>query len=334
MHSYIPERVYPRQIDAEAGGDKVKPVPDPQIAVNHPDFNAFVQTIACLRDPEQGCPWDKKQTHASIAKNMIEEVYEAVAAIEEGDVEHLREELGDVLLQVVLQAQIAADAGEFTIDDVAHDVNQKIIRRHPHVFGVDASFAAAGLSPEQVAELTAELESKPDRSADEVLDLWDVIKLHERKVKDARRADKQAAEGLDAGVPHGVLDDVSRAQPSLMRAQEVSRKTVACGFEWETVDDVWAKVEEEIAEFKEAVAEHGERSEQAQLEFGDVVFALVNVARKHHIDAETALRLTNDKFTRRWQAMEAAAYTQGREIESYATAELETLWQEAKQEVG
>lgn len=317
------------------------PVASPTTAPSHPDFNAFVQTIAALRDPEGGCPWDKKQTHASIAKNMIEEAYEAVAAIEEADVEHMREELGDVLLQVVLQAQIAADAGEFTFDDVAHDVNQKIVRRHPHVFGPDASFAAAGLSPEAVAELTAELESKPDRNADEVLDLWDVIKLHERKVKEAKRAEKLAAEGQgkSAGSPDenaslGVLDEVSRTQPQLMRAQEVSRKTVACGFEWETVDDVWAKVDEEVAEFKAAVTEHGERSTQAQLEFGDVLFALVNVARKHHIDAETALRLTNDKFTRRWKAMEAAAYAQGREIESYSTAELETLWQSAKHHVG
>ncbi|MBQ9022153.1 MAG: nucleoside triphosphate pyrophosphohydrolase, partial [Eggerthellaceae bacterium] len=286
------------------------PVADPATAPNHPHFNAFVQTIAALRDPDGGCPWDKKQTHESVAKNMIEEAFEAVSAIEEGDLEHMREELGDVLLQVVLQAQIAADAGEFSIDDIAADVNQKIVRRHPHVFGAEASFAAAGLSPEAVAELTAELESKPDRSAEEVLDLWDVIKLHERKVKDAKRAEKLATEGHAAAdgslPPRGILEDVPTAQPSLMRAQEVSRKTVACGFEWETVDDVWAKVDEEISEFKTAIAEHGGRSEEAQLEFGDVLFALVNVARKEHIDAETALRKTCDKFTRRWEAMEVA----------------------------
>ena len=314
--------------------DNPLPVANPATAPDHPQFNAFVQTIAALRDEKGGCPWDKKQTHESIAKNMIEEAFEAVSAIEEGDLEHMREELGDVLLQVVLQAQIAADAGEFTIDDIAADVNQKIIRRHPHVFGAEASFSAAGLSPEQVAELTAELESKPDRSPEEVLDLWDVIKLHERKVKDAKRAEKLAAEGLDASAPRGVLEDIPQAQPSLMRAQEISRKTVALGFEWETVEDVWNKVDEEVAEFKAAVAEHGGRSEQAQLEFGDILFALVNVARKEHIDAETALRLTNDKFTRRWEAMETAAHAQGRAIEDYSTAELEDLWQAAKQHVG
>lgn len=314
--------------------DNPLPVADPTTAPNHPDFNAFVQTIAALRDPERGCPWDKKQTHDSIAKNLIEEAFEAVSAIEEGDIEHLREELGDVLLQVVLQAQMAQDAGEFTFDDVARDVNAKIIRRHPHVFGADASFSAAGLSPEQVAELTAELESNPDRSADEVLDLWDVIKLHERKTKEARRAEALAANGVDSAAPRGVLDDVSRTQPALMRAQEVSRKTVACGFEWDTVEDVWEKVAEETAEFKAAVAEHGGRSKEAQLEFGDVLFALVNVARKEHIDAETALRLTCDKFTRRWEAMEAAAFAQGCAIEDYTTAELEELWTQAKHELG
>ena len=265
---------------------------------------------------------------------MREESEELIRAIENKDDENMKEELGDVLLQVVLQAQIAADAGEFTIDDVAADVNQKIVRRHPHVFGADASFSAAGLTPEQVTELTAELESKPDRSPEEVLDLWDVIKLHERKVKDAKRAEKLEAEGFDASAPRGVLDDIPRTQPSLMRAQEISRKTVALGFEWETVEDVWAKVDEEMAEFKAAVAEHGGRSEEAALEFGDILFALVNVARKEHIDAETALRKTNDKFTRRWEAMEATAYAAGRTIEDYSTAELEELWQAAKQQVG
>lgn len=309
-------------------------VSTPETAPNHPDFNAFVQTIAALRHPEKGCPWDKKQTHASVAKNIIEEAFEAVAAIEENDIDHMREELGDVLLQVVLQAQIAADANEFTIDDIAAEVNQKIVRRHPHVFGPDASFAAAGLSTEQVEVLTKELESNPNRSADEVLDLWDVIKLHERKVKDEKRAQRRISEGLEPETPRGILEDVSRAQPSLMRAQEVSRKTVACGFEWETVDDVWAKVDEEIGEFKEAVDTFGGRSTEAQLEFGDVLFALVNVARKEHIDAETALRLTCDKFTRRWEAMEAIAHTQQRTIEDYSTAELETLWQQAKSTVG
>ncbi|MBO4365405.1 MAG: nucleoside triphosphate pyrophosphohydrolase [Eggerthellaceae bacterium] len=288
-------------------------VPTPESSVRHPEYDMFVQTSATLRAPG-GCPWDAKQTHASIAKNMIEEAYEAVAAIEEGDIDHLREELGDVLLEVVLQAQIAADAGEFTMEDVAHDVNEKIIRRHPHVFGAQAAFAAAGLDPGQV------------EGADAVEDLWDVIKAHERKMKEAARAAKREAAGLDPAMPEGLLEGVSASQPALMETQEISRKAVAVGFEWETVDDVWDKVAEEIAEFKAAPP----RSHEAELEFGDILFALVNVARKEHLDAESCLRAANAKFRARWQHMEQAAYEQGRSIDSYGIDGLEELWQQAK----
>lgn len=163
----------------------------------HPDFDAFVETIAHLRAPD-GCPWDREQTHGSIASNMIEEAYEAVDAIEAADTAHLREELGDVLLQVVLQSQIAADAGEFTIDDVCRDVNAKMVRRHPHVFGeVQAS------------------------DANEVLDLWDQVKLQE---KEAAAGDAEPAEA-------GLLDGVPRSFPALMQAQKISRKAAATGFE-------------------------------------------------------------------------------------------------------
>ena len=310
--------------------DEFIAAPDPATAPDHPQFNAFVQTIAALRNPNGGCPWDLKQTHRSIARNMIEEAYEAVAAIEEGDLEHMREELGDVLLQAVLQAQIAQDAGEFTIDDVAADVSNKIVRRHPHVFGPQASFAAAGLSPEQAAELTAELEAKEDRSPEEVLELWDVIKLHERKQKEAKRAQKLEAAGLDATLPRGLLEDVSNQQPALMYAQEVSRKTVGVGFEWESTDDVWNKVFEEIAEFKAAAP----GSAEAQVEFGDILFALVNVARREHIDAETALRMSNQKFAQRWAHMERTAWEGGQRIEELGTEALEELWKQAKEQLG
>lgn len=297
------------------------PVPDPATAADHPEFNAFVETIAALRSPQGGCPWDMKQTHASIAKNMIEESYETVAAIEEGDADHMREELGDVLLQVVLQAQIAADAGEFTIDDVAHDVNEKIVRRHPHVFGAQAAMAAAGLT---------EAEVENARTADEVLDLWKVVKSHERKQKDAARTEKLRAAGLDPDAPRGLLEDVPRGEPALMRAQDISRKAVDVGFEWESTEDVWNQVKSEVDEFKAAP----ERSAEAEMEFGDVLFALVNVARREHIDAETALRRSCDKFSRRWEQMEAAAHAAGCRIEDYSTEQLNELWNAAKREVG
>lgn len=256
-------------------------------------FAAFVDTIAALRAPN-GCPWDREQTHESIARNMIEEAYEAVDAIEQHDMTHLREELGDVLLQVVLQSQIAADAGEFTVADVCRDVNAKMIRRHPHVFGE----AAAG-------------------SAEDVLSIWDNVKLAEKSAADA-----QAEE------PKGLLDSVPASFPALLQAYKISRKAVAAGFEWDTVEDVWAKVEEEIAEFKQAC-----RSDDAQakeLEFGDVLFSLVNVARKEDIDAETALRATCRKFRERWAFMEGAAWGQGKRIEELDMDEMQQLWDQAK----
>lgn len=256
-------------------------------------FAAFVDTIAALRAPN-GCPWDREQTHESIARNMIEEAYEAVDAIEQHDAAHLREELGDVLLQVVLQSQIAADAGEFTVADVCRDVNAKMIRRHPHVFGE----AAAG-------------------SAEDVLSIWDNVKLAEKSAADA-----QAEE------PEGLLDSVPVSFPALLQAYKISRKAVAAGFEWDTVEDVWAKVEEEIAEFKQAC-----RSDDAQakeLEFGDMLFSLVNVARKEGIDAETALRATCRKFRERWAFMEGAAWGQGKRIEELDMDEMQQLWDQAK----
>lgn len=256
-------------------------------------FAAFVDTIAALRAPN-GCPWDREQTHESIARNMIEEAYEAVDAIEQRDTTHLREELGDVLLQVLLQSQIAADAGEFTVADVCRDVNAKMIRRHPHVFGE----TAAG-------------------SAEDVLSIWDNVKLAEKSAADAQTEE-----------PEGLLDSVPASFPALLQAYKISRKAVAAGFEWDTVEDVWAKVEEEIAEFKQAC-----RSDDAQakeLEFGDVLFSLVNVARKEGIDAETALRATCRKFRERWAFMEGAAWGQGKRIEELDMDEMQQLWGQAK----
>lgn len=280
--------------------------------VEHPAFNDFVATIEALRAPD-GCPWDREQTHQSISSNMIEEAYEAVDAIEANATHHIKEELGDVLLQVVLQSQIAADAGEFTIDDVCRDINAKMVRRHPHVFG-DAQAA----------------------DANEVLDLWDQVKL----------AEKQAADGAveeGAAEPEGLLEGVPKSFPALMQAQKISRKAAAVGFEWERVDDVWEKVAEEVAELKEAYAAAPKSSngkvdgdadpaakQAVAMEFGDVLFSLVNVARKMGVNAEEALRLTCVKFRTRWAFMEGAAAGQGRRIEELTAEEMEELWGMAK----
>lgn len=272
-------------------------------------FGAFVDTIATLRAPG-GCPWDREQTHASIAKNMIEEAYEAVDTIEAADWTHLREELGDVLLQVVLQSQIAADAQEFTIADVVTDVNAKMIHRHPHVFG----------------DAQAE-------SASEVLTLWDQVKLN-----DARNAEAHT-QAMEA--PAGLLDGVPTSFPALMQAQKISRKAVSAGFEWDTLDAVWEQVAEEIQELKAAYAaapkdakgkveSTAPEADQVELELGDVLFSLVNVGRKMGIDAESALRATCRKFRTRWAFMEGVAFGMGRRIEDLSMDELQELWDQSK----
>lgn len=277
--------------------------------VSHPAFDGLVATIEALRAPD-GCPWDREQTHRSIAHNMIEEAYEAVDAIESDSVAHLCEELGDVLLQVVLQSQIAADAGEFDIDDVCRAIDEKMIRRHPHVFG----------------DATAE-------NANDVTGLWEQVKLAEKESADA----EAASAGVE--IPEGMLDGVPTSFPALMQAQKISRKAAAAGFEWDTVDDVWEKVSEEVAELKAAYAAAPKSSdgkilkeadEQAaaavELELGDVLFSLVNVARRMGVSSENALRATCTKFRRRWAFMEGAAWGQGRRIEDLTADELEELW--------
>ena len=295
--------------------------------IDHPDFDDFVATIAALRAPD-GCPWDRAQTHQSIAHNMIEEAYEAVDAIESNDAVHLREELGDVLLQVVLQSQIAADAGAFDIDDVCADVNAKMIRRHPHVFG----------------------EARAD-NASEVLDLWDQVKMAERGGSSEGEGVASSTDDGASSAPEGLLDGVPTSFPALMQAQKISRKAAAAGFEWDALDDVWAKVREEVDELQEAYAAAPKASNgkvdagvgkgdaaaaaraaaAVEQEFGDVLFALVNVGRHMGVDAENALRSTCGKFRRRWSFMEGAAWAQGTSLEAMGPDEREALWQRAKE---
>jgi tetrapyrrole methylase family protein/MazG family protein len=274
-------------------------------------FETFVNTIARLRAPE-GCPWDREQTHGSIARNMTEEAYEAIDAIERDDMIDLREELGDVLLQVVLQSQIASDEGAFSIADVIVDVNEKMIRRHPHVFGDEAAFAAAHLTVEQMERV------KATKTPGEVLDLWDQIKIVEKQQKAARGG--KAVEGL--------LDGVPQTLPALMQAQDISRKAVSAGFEWPNIASVWEQVASEIDEYR--AEETGSAS--AAEEFGDILFSLVNVARKEGIDAESALRSTCRKFRERWAIMERSARVAGKQISDYSVGELEELWKIAKKE--
>ena len=265
----------------------------PDAPTTHPEFDRLVRTMWRLRQPD-GCPWDREQTHRSITKHLVEEAYEAVEAIEANDREHLIEELGDVLEQVVLHAQIAADEGAFTIDDVVRGLNEKLVRRHPHVFGEHAAAGDGG----------------------EVQDIWDDVKAAER-----------AAQG-EKDAPQGLLDSVPRSLPALMQAQKISKRAAKAGFEWDTIADIWDKVAEERAEFERE--EPG--SDARSLEFGDLLFALVNVARREGIDAEEALAASNRKFRARWSRMEELARARGVELGGLDAARLNELWDHAKAE--
>ena len=282
----------------------------------HPEFDRLVRTIWRLRQ-EDGCPWDKEQTHQSISKNMIEEVYEAVEAIAEGSPEHLEEELGDVLEQVLLHSQIEADSGVvggdsaggardraagtagardraagFDIDDVCRALNQKLVRRHPHVFGPEAGSTS---------------------SAAAVLDVWESVKAEER------------ASAEDTVHTEGLLDSVPQSLPALMQAQKISKRAAKMGFEWASVSDVWDKVAEERAEFDA----EGSGTQQKTDEFGDILFALINVARWEGVDAEEALMSACRKFRARWSYMEKAAAERGFSLDEKPELQ-EDLWQEAK----
>ena len=272
----------------------------------HSEFDRLVRTIWRLRQ-EDGCPWDKEQTHQSISKNMIEEAYEAVEAIAEGSPEHLEEELGDVLEQVVLHSQIEADSGAvgggtaggahdraagFDIDDVCRALNQKLVRRHPHVFGPEAGSTS---------------------SAAAVLDVWESVKAEER------------ASAEDTVHTEGLLDSVPQSLPALMQAQKISKRAAKMGFEWASVADVWDKVAEERAEFDAEAS----GTQQKTDEFGDILFALINVARWEGVDAEEALMSACRKFRARWSYMEKAAAKRGFSLNEKPELQ-EDLWQEAK----
>jgi tetrapyrrole methylase family protein/MazG family protein len=253
----------------------------------HEPLSDLVRIMAVLRAPD-GCPWDREQTHMSLRRHLLEESYEAVAAIESGDDAEIRDELGDILLQVVFHAQIAAEEGRFDIDDVATAIVDKLERRHPHIFG------------DAVADTPAE-----------VMTRWDAIKRVENAEKERP----------------GVLDGIASTLPALAYAEKISRRAVGVGFEWETVDDVWEKVREEIAELQ--ATEHG--TSEAEDELGDVLFTLVNVGRKMGIDPEQALRMTCAKFIRRFSAMERFAAEEGRELADMGIDEQEALWRQAKE---
>jgi XTP/dITP diphosphohydrolase len=266
----------------------------------------LVAVVARLRDPDQGCPWDLEQTHASLVPYVLEEAHEVADAIRHGDDGHLAEELGDLLLQVVLHAQIASEAGRFDLEQISRGISAKLVRRHPHVFaGAEAGDSAA------------------------VKRTWEAIKAEEQQQRQAANA----AEVQPSASPlSDRLTSKVRGQPALAGAMTISRKAAAAGFEWDAISGVWEKVHEELDELKEAVAEalaSGDRA-HAQEELGDLLFTLVNVARWCGLDPEAGLAGTNRRFLDRFSRVEAAL---GGELQGRSIRELEGLWQQAKAEI-
>jgi XTP/dITP diphosphohydrolase len=263
----------------------------------------LIEVVAQLRDPQGGCPWDLEQTHASLVPYVLEEAHEVADAIRHGDDRHLAEELGDLLLQVVLHARIASEEGRFDLEQITRGISAKLIRRHPHVFAdAEASDSAA------------------------VKAHWEAIKIQEQ-------AERAAGLTGEAGVPSASplsdkLASKVRGQPALAGAMTISKKAAAAGFEWDDMAGVWEKVHEELDELKEAVAS-GDKA-HAQEELGDVLFTLVNVARWCGIDPEAGLAGTNHRFLDRFSRVEAAL---GGDLQGRSIRELEGLWRQAKAQI-
>lgn len=265
-------------------------------------FEDLVKLMERLRSPD-GCPWDREQTYSTVAPMLLEEAYEAFEAVEdarEGRPAELRDELGDLLFQIVFYAQIAKEQGHFVIDDVVEAIHTKMVRRHPHVFGdVSAEDSAA------------------------VLRNWEAMKQEER-----RAAGKTERAG-------SLLDGVSSKAPALMEAHQLSTKAARVGFDWKNVNDIFDKLEEEIGELREAIQTHAASNGEAEHtrvreELGDLLFAATNIARRMQVEPEAALKLTNRKFRKRFGYIETKLTERGTALDQVSVDEMEDLWQEAK----
>ncbi|TPI56018.1 nucleoside triphosphate pyrophosphohydrolase [Mesorhizobium sp. B3-1-7] len=266
------------------------------------DISRLIEIMAALRAPKTGCPWDIEQNFTTIAPYTIEEAYEVADAIARGDFDDLREELGDLLLQVVYHAQMAEEIGEFAFGDVVEAITTKMIRRHPHVFGDEKA-----------------------RSAGMAKGMWEKIKAVEK----AEKRDARLARGLDPeDHGKGYLDSVPVALPALTRALKLQEKAARVGFDWSEAAPILDKIEEEIGELREALA----TGDAAPIkdEFGDMLFAVVNLGRHLKLDSEAALSGTNDKFRSRFHYLEQALEASGGSLEKATLDEMEALWQQAK----
>jgi len=264
------------------------------------NFDELVNVMARLRAPG-GCPWDREQTYASLAQYLLEETYEAFDAIQEadqtGDTHNLREELGDVLLQVVFHSTIAAERGDFTVDEVVKGVTEKLVLRHPHVFG----------------ETNLE-------TADDVLNNWEKLKADQRK-----------ASGKIEKTKDSILDDVPIAFPALIEADKLTKKAAKVGFDWNDAEQIFDKLNEEIDELKAEISkdENG-KNKKIEEEIGDLLFVVVNLARKLQVEPETALKKTNRKFRRRFKFIEIELERLGKDFDESNLEEMDALWDRAK----
>lgn len=253
----------------------------------------FAEIIAKLRDPNGGCPWDLEQTYQTMPPHILEEAYEVVEAINQDDRKELKEELGDLLMQVVFLSQLAQEEGAFTLDDVIDGITDKIIRRHPHVFG----------------EIKAE-------NSDEVLKNWENIKQQERYQKEQ----------------FSILDNVPIALPSLLRAAKLQKRCAKVGFDWSELEPTIQKVEEELQEVRDEVSKQPQNPQTIEEEIGDLLFASVNVARHLKLNPEEALRKANLKFERRFRQVEQRILDSGRQLEQVSLAEMDLIWDQIKRQ--
>jgi len=267
-------------------------------------FEKLVAVQARLRAPD-GCPWDREQTHQSLRSYLIEEAYEVLEALESGNDTKFAEEMGDLLLQVVFHSQIAHEQGRFTVEEVIRAIHDKLIRRHPHVFG----------------------QSKAKDSA-EVLRNWEQIKAEERLSSQAGDSQPRAAASNETSL----LDGVSRALPATLEGFQLTRKAARIGFDWDDASGIIEKIQEEIDELKKAL-KAGDRRRMEE-ELGDLFFAATNLSRSLEVDPEIALKKANAKFSRRFRAMEKQARESGREFKNLPREEMETLWNLVKQGEG
>ncbi len=253
----------------------------------------FVRLIAKLRDPNGGCPWDLKQNYRSMIPCLLEESYEVIEAIEQNNPQDLKEELGDLLLQVVFFSQLAAEEQKFTFDDVVNNVAEKIIRRHPHVFG-----------------------EKSAGNEQEALQNWNAMKAEENKDKGHT----------------SILDNIPHAFPALMRAEKLQKRCAKVGFDWRNIEPVIAKIEEELSELKQEINRPHLVQAQVEEELGDLLFAVVNLSRHLKCQPEDSLRKANHKFERRFRAVEMKLKQQNKTVEQSSLVEMDMLWDEVKKE--